>query len=102
MCPLITPCNDPLVQAVVKVAPALAAGCGAVLKPSPLASLTCVRLGALAAAAGAPRGALNVVTGGPGIDDPGEFFVVRCGFCSVFTPPVQWRTAWFQRGPPVV
>ena len=63
---LITPWNYPLMQAVVKVAPALAAGCGAVLKPSPLASLTCARLGALASRAGAPRGALNVVTGGPG------------------------------------
>jgi len=61
----ITPWNYPLMQAVMKVAPALAAGCAVVLKPSPLASLTCCALGEVAAAAGAPAGALNVVTGGP-------------------------------------
>ena len=52
-------------QAVVKVAPALAAGCAVLLKPSPLASLSCVQLGDLATQAGLPRGALAVVTGGP-------------------------------------
>ena len=52
-------------QAVVKVAPALAAGCAVLLKPSPLASLSCVQLGDLATEAGLPRGALAVVTGGP-------------------------------------
>ena len=61
----VSPWNYPLMQAVAKVAPALAAGCATVLKPSPLASLTCVRLGELAADAGAPAGALTVVTGGP-------------------------------------
>ncbi|CAK9096591.1 unnamed protein product [Durusdinium trenchii] len=61
----ITPWNFPLMQAVLKVAPALAAGCAVVLKPSPLASLTCCALGELVAAAGAPPGALNVITGGP-------------------------------------
>lgn len=61
----ITPWNYPLQQAVLKVAPALAAGCTVVLKPSPLASLTCCAFGEIVAAAGAPPGALNVVTGGP-------------------------------------
>lgn len=61
----ITPWNYPLMQAVVKVAPALAAGCTVVLKPSPLSSLTCCALGELFVDAGAPPGALNVVTGGP-------------------------------------
>lgn len=61
----VTPWNYPLLQAVVKVAPALAAGCAVVLKPSPLASLTCCALGEIAASAGAPAGALNVITGGP-------------------------------------
>ena len=61
----ITPWNFPLMQAVVKVAPALAAGCSVVLKPSPLASLTCVLLGEVAQEAGLPPGALNIVTGGP-------------------------------------
>jgi len=61
----ITPWNFPLMQSVVKVAPALAAGCATVLKPSPLASLTSLALGEIVAQAGAPAGALNVVTGGP-------------------------------------
>jgi len=61
----ISPWNFPLLQAVNKVAPALAAGCTVVLKPSPLASLTCLVLGELVAEAGAPPGALNVITGGP-------------------------------------
>ena len=68
----VTPWNYPLMQAVVKVAPALAAGCPVVLKPSPLASLTCVKLGELVAAdARFPEGALTVLTGGPpaGTDD---------------------------------
>lgn len=65
---MITPWNFPLMQSVLKVAPALAAGCSMVLKPSPLASLSSVLLGAVAARAGAPPGALNVVTGGPGGD----------------------------------
>jgi betaine-aldehyde dehydrogenase len=61
----VTPWNYPLLQATAKLAPALAAGCAVVLKPSPLASLSCLQLGAMAEAAGAPRGALSVVTGGP-------------------------------------
>jgi len=61
----VTPWNYPLMQAVMKVAPALAAGCAVVLKPSPLASLTCCALGEVAAGAGLPPGALNVITGGP-------------------------------------
>ena len=48
-----------------QVAPALAAGCSAVLKPSPLASLSCLRLGEMAAEAGVADGALAVLTGGP-------------------------------------
>ena len=72
----ITPWNFPLMQAVVKVAPALAAGCSVVLKPSPLASLTCILLGELARDADLPPGALNIVTGGPlnsnDVGPPGE------------------------------
>jgi len=62
---MITPWNFPLMQAVVKVAPALAAGCSMVLKPSPLSSMTCIMFAELAKSAGLPAGALNVITGGP-------------------------------------
>lgn len=61
----VTPWNYPLMQAVMKVAPALAAGCSIVLKPSPLASLTCCALGEIVEKAGVPPGGLNVITGGP-------------------------------------
>jgi betaine-aldehyde dehydrogenase len=46
-----------------KVAPALAAGNSCVLKPSEMASVTCLELAELAAQAGLPAGVLNVVTG---------------------------------------
>ncbi len=60
---LITPWNYPLLMASWKVAPALAAGCCAVLKPSEVASLTCLELVGLAHEAGVPPGVLNVITG---------------------------------------
>ena len=62
---LVTPWNYPLMQAVLKVAPAVATGCTMLLKPSPLASLTCLELGTLGTEAGLPDGALSVLTGGP-------------------------------------
>jgi hypothetical protein len=46
-----------------KVAPALAAGNCCVLKPSEVASVTCLELAELASSAGLPAGVLNVVTG---------------------------------------
>ena len=60
---LITPWNYPLLMACWKVAPALAAGCSVVLKPSEHASLSCLELARVAHAAGVPAGVLNVVTG---------------------------------------
>ncbi|KAL6652602.1 hypothetical protein ACP70R_011527 [Stipagrostis hirtigluma subsp. patula] len=60
---LITPWNYPLLMATWKVAPALAAGCTAVLKPSELASLTCLELGAICVEIGLPPGVLNIITG---------------------------------------
>ena len=58
-------------MATWKVAPALAAGCAAVLKPSENASLTCQVLADIAAAAGVPPGVLNVLTGlGPDAGAP--------------------------------
>ena len=60
---LIVPWNFPLMMAVQKVAPALAAGCTVVLKPAEQTSLTALRLGDLIAEAGFPAGVVNIVTG---------------------------------------
>jgi len=59
----IVPWNFPLMIGMWKIAPALACGCTVVLKPAELTSLTALRLGELALAAGLPAGALNVVPG---------------------------------------
>ncbi|WP_233857546.1 aldehyde dehydrogenase family protein [Paraburkholderia sp. HD33-4] len=59
----IIPWNFPLLMAAWKVAPALAAGCTMVLKPSELTPLTALELGHIAAAADLPPGVLNIVTG---------------------------------------
>lgn len=59
----IIPWNYPLLMAAWKVAPALAAGCTMVLKPSELTPLTALELGSIASAAGLPRGVLNILTG---------------------------------------
>ncbi len=59
----IIPWNYPLLMAAWKVAPALAAGCTMVLKPSEHTSLTALELGRIAEAAGLPAGVLNIVTG---------------------------------------
>lgn len=59
----IVPWNFPLAIALWKVAPALAAGCTVVLKPSPETPLTALRLAEIALEAGLPPGVLNVVCG---------------------------------------
>ncbi|WP_031108225.1 aldehyde dehydrogenase [Streptomyces sp. NRRL S-146] len=59
----VVPWNFPLTLAGWKVAPALAAGCTVVLKPSENAPLSALLLGRLATEAGIPPGVLNVVTG---------------------------------------
>ncbi|MGW8066035.1 aldehyde dehydrogenase [Streptomyces ziwulingensis] len=59
----VVPWNFPLTLAGWKVAPALAAGCTVVLKPSENSPLSALRLGALATEAGLPPGVLNVVAG---------------------------------------
>lgn len=59
----ITPWNFPLYQAALKVAPALAAGCTVVLKPSEVAGLTPYLLAEAADAASLPPGVLNLVSG---------------------------------------
>jgi acyl-CoA reductase-like NAD-dependent aldehyde dehydrogenase len=60
---LIVPWNFPLYMASWKVAPALAAGNTAILKPASYSPLTAIRLAELALEAGIPPGVLNVVTG---------------------------------------
>ena len=61
---LVTPWNYPLMMAVWKAGPALAAGNTCVLKPSELTPLTTLELARLALEAGMPDGVLNVITGG--------------------------------------
>lgn len=60
----IAPWNYPIMIAVWKFAPALAAGCTVVLKPAPTTPLTALMLGELAAEAGIPPGVFNVIPGG--------------------------------------
>jgi betaine-aldehyde dehydrogenase len=60
----ITPWNFPVMLAVWKIGPALAAGCTIVLKPAPATPLTTLMLAELTKEAGFPNGVLNVVTGG--------------------------------------
>ncbi|WP_405146729.1 aldehyde dehydrogenase family protein [Nocardia salmonicida] len=62
---LITAFNFPFHLNLMKLGPALGAGCTVVLKPSELTPLTGLILGEIAAAAGLPDGVLNIVTGGP-------------------------------------
>lgn len=59
----IVPWNFPLMIAIWKMVPALAAGCTVVLKPSTETPLTALRLGELALEAGIPPGVVNVLTG---------------------------------------
>ena len=59
----IIPWNFPLLMAILKIAPALAAGCTLVLKPAEQTSLSALRLGELVVEAGFPAGVVNIVTG---------------------------------------
>ncbi|WP_311270148.1 NAD-dependent succinate-semialdehyde dehydrogenase [Sphingobium sp. WCS2017Hpa-17] len=59
----ITPWNFPAAMVTRKIAPALAAGCGVVLKPAPQTPFTALALAKLGEEAGLPSGLLNVVTG---------------------------------------
>jgi acyl-CoA reductase-like NAD-dependent aldehyde dehydrogenase len=59
----ISPWNYPLLMAVWKIAPALAAGNTVVLKPAEQAPMSCLRLAELFVEAGGPPGVLNVVNG---------------------------------------
>ena len=68
VCGLITPWNWPMNQIAVKVAPALAAGCTMVLKPSEIAPFDAMIFAEVLDAAGVPAGVFNLVNGdGPGV-----------------------------------
>ena len=60
---IVIPWNFPLIMAIWKVAPALAAGNSVVLKPAEQSPLSALRLAELAIEAGVPEGVLNVITG---------------------------------------
>ncbi len=63
VCAAITPWNFPAAMITRKVAPALAAGCAIVVKPSELTPLSALALAELAARAGIPGGVFQVLTG---------------------------------------
>jgi aldehyde dehydrogenase (NAD+) len=63
VCGLITPWNWPMNQVVAKVAPALAAGCTVVLKPSEFAPLSSYLLAEILHEAAVPAGVFNLVSG---------------------------------------
>jgi aldehyde dehydrogenase (NAD+) len=71
----ILPWNAPFLLFAQKVAPALAAGCTVVLKPSEYATFTVLRMVELLLEAGLPDGVLNVITG-PG-DPTGEALITH-------------------------
>lgn len=77
----LTPWNYPLLQAVAKVAPALAAGCTLVMKPSEVAPLTAFVLAEAVHEAGFPPGVFNLVTGTGAI--AGEALVTHPGVSAV-------------------
>jgi betaine-aldehyde dehydrogenase len=68
----IAPWNYPIMMAVWKIGPALAAGCTIVLKPAPTTPLTTLMLGDLIKEAGIPDGVVNIVSGG---NDTGQAIV---------------------------
>ncbi len=68
----IAPWNYPLMMAVWKLGPALAAGCTVVLKPAPGTPLTTLMLGELIQQAGIPDGVVNIISGG---NDAGQALV---------------------------
>lgn len=78
VCGLIIPWNFPLAMAAWKLAPCLAAGCTAILKPAEQTPLTALRLGELSLEAGIPNGVLNVLPGF-GADSTGEAMVRHPG-----------------------
>ncbi|MBL8559377.1 MAG: aldehyde dehydrogenase family protein [Hyphomonadaceae bacterium] len=70
VCGFITPWNWPINQIACKVAPAIAAGCTMVLKPSELSPLNAIIFAEIMHEAGVPKGVFNLVNGdGPGVGE---------------------------------
>ncbi len=70
VCGFITPWNWPINQIMCKVAPALAAGCTCVLKPSEIAPLNAILFAEILHEAGVPKGVFNLVHGdGPTVGE---------------------------------
>lgn len=68
---LIIPWNFPLLTTIWKLAPALAAGCACIIKPSEFTPLSALALGELACDAGLPAGVLSVLNGtGVNVGEP--------------------------------
>ncbi|MCP5021816.1 MAG: NAD-dependent succinate-semialdehyde dehydrogenase [bacterium] len=65
VCAIVTPWNFPVAMITRKVAPALAAGCTVLIKPSEFTPYSALALGELALRAGIPAGVVNVLTGLP-------------------------------------
>jgi phenylacetaldehyde dehydrogenase len=59
----IIPWNSPLIFAILKLGPALAAGCTVILKPAELTPISALFLGHLIQKSGIPKGVVNIVTG---------------------------------------
>nr|AAK55121.1 betaine aldehyde dehydrogenase [Avicennia marina] len=101
---LISPWNYPLLMAIWKVAPALASGCTAILKPSELASVTCLELAEVCMEVGLPPGVLNILTGlGPEAGAPlvTHPHVAKISFTGSDTTGVKIMTAAAQLVKPV-
>jgi aldehyde dehydrogenase (NAD+) len=89
VCALVAPWNFPINLVVVKLAPALLAGCTVIVKPAPSTSLSIRLLVEAAVEAGIPPGVVNVLTGGaetgdrlvrhPGVDKVGFTGSTRVG-----------------------
>lgn len=67
VCGVITPWNFPSAMLTRKVAPALAAGCSVIARPSSQTPLSALALGYLALKAGIPQGVFNVIIGNSGV-----------------------------------
>ena len=83
VCAVITPWNFPNAMITRKAAPALAAGCTVVIKPSEFTPFSALALGVLAERAGIPAGVINIVTGLPaaiGAELTGDAVVRKLSF----------------------